>query len=345
MKTILYTYFGQLGTNFKEDIPGHMFYQVPLIESLKYVITFDKVDFYSYLDYNTQEGYFEFPDTKVGELLKNTMDDLLDKYCPTYNEILSNIANEKYEYLVLKARFRNLSTLSKKMTDAYQFESIILHALECGYSPEKIIVLDTDLSMPKNFTSWLKKEGIRILIPSIDFAPMSKNFAKELLTINANRRVLNDAIYYGNLSFGNYKKGHSKNNIVNDCIHWLHNVSHFEENYCLTIAGKVDNHFKNIHIIPRTEREKIWFHFESARLCLNVSKDLYCERKFVPARVYESLLFGVIPVSYNMPYIYPAMSFDNIEQFEEIAKFILELSQDDYYSIYSKVLQEFILDK
>lgn len=347
MNKSLYCYFGQLGTNFTVDMPGHMFYQAPLLDAISEGFSVDKFDFYSYIPQELQERHYSHPQSPLGDFVSDTLDRLIDSYCKSsFERLLHSIKDKAYEKIFLKARFRNLSTLTKKWNDAYQFETIIRTALDSGYFPQNIIIIDTDLSMNPDFINHIRNEGVIIEIPTITFNPMTNNFAERLLDIHKDRCNTGNAIYYGNLEFSNYKTGHSKNKIVLDCIKLLSNLEHNGYNYGLTIAGN-GNPIDSVQIanILRKDRGEIWSSFETSSLSLNVSKDLYVQEKFVPARVYESLMFGCLPVSYKMPFIFPALSFDNIFEFEEISKFILELSDSDYRSLYEKTLRHFILDK
>lgn len=343
MKTSLYCYFGLLGNNVKLDIPGHNFYQLPLIDSLKERYQFNKVDFYSYIPEELQKDGVNYPtDSELGLLFADLYQDNIDNYCVPFNDILLNISNKVYDKLFLKARFRNISTLKKKWTDAFEFESIIQEALNSGYNPNDIIIIDTDLSMPPHFLEWLELNKVIRIIPSIDFSPITKSFAEKLIKVHSNRNTFDRAFYYGNLDFKNYKPGHEKDDIVHDCINSIKNTDHFGLGYEFKYTSKENSDYT---IINRTERDCIWDYFISTKLCLNVSKDLYTKVNFIPARVYEAVIFGAIPVSYKMPYIVDYLSFENIEQLEEIKLFLLEMNQVEYSSFYERFVRDFILNK
>jgi hypothetical protein len=85
-------------------------------------------------------------------------------------------------------------------------------------------------------------------------------------------------------------------------------------------------------LIPRQNREEIWNSFTNSLVSINVSKDLYLQVGFTPARVYESIIFGVIPVSYMKGH-HPAMTFETVDDFFEICKFLSECSAGDYFKI------------
>ena len=88
----------------------------------------------------------------------------------------------------------------------------------------------------------------------------------------------------------------------------------------------------NVSLVGRECRDLIWEKFRSSRVSINVSKDLYLKEKVIPARVYESIIFGVIPVSYKSG-PHPAMTFETVEDFWEICKFLAECTHEDYMKI------------
>ena len=346
----LYAYFGYLG-NFSTDIPGHTFYQIGLIDQLCNHHHIDKVDFFSYLSKdsvgasNKNPVWTKSPVTPVFE--KYTME-RIRSYNLGFEKILENIRKERYDKIFLKARFRNLSTLTKQLTDARQFEEIIKVAVETGQAT-KIIILDTDLSLSPEFIEFCKAKGISFEIPSIDYPNVSKDFIKDCEKIwleETDRFANNDRLfYYGNISFGNYKKGHAKNPIVVDAIKKAGEFKSFTgKKYEVSIAGKLDidlaRDFSEIgaSLIQRSEREQIWNQYCASTLSLNVSKDIYVERGFYPARVYESLIFGAIPVSYKDYRIHEALGFNDLIKFEEILAFFKESGPEDRAAIYSKCI-------
>jgi hypothetical protein len=107
----------------------------------------------------------------------------------------------------------------------------------------------------------------------------------------------------------------------------------------MSVAAKKDLGLENwigkmnkVSLIAREDRERIWEHFRLSMVSVNVSKDLYIKEKFIPARVYESIIFGTIPVSYKWGQ-HPAMTFETVEDFWEICKFLAECSRKDYLKI------------
>ena len=66
----LYCYFGELGI-FEENIPGHTFYQIGLLDAISEKYGNDNFDFYNYMD---TDGVFAvrpiYPDGILGQVLK-----------------------------------------------------------------------------------------------------------------------------------------------------------------------------------------------------------------------------------------------------------------------------------
>jgi len=342
-KIALYAYFGELGL-FSDNIPGHTFYQLGLIDSISQKYEIQKVDFFNYIkDVDDDQLHHPvFPSDDLGKLMSSISDEIINKYLISYEEVLHKIRNREYSSLFLKARFRNLSTLQKKLKDSFKFENIIATALEAGYDPSDIVILDTDLSLSKSFLYTIGDMGIVREIPSITMPGISKRVLDSCLAIHENNPenltpTSVKLLYYGNLSFGNYKAGHSKNQIINEIIESADSVKMFDgTEFELTIAAKVDDSLQswvapmnNVSLVGRECRDLIWEKFRSSRVSINVSKDLYLKEKFIPARVYESIIFGVIPVSYKSG-PHPAMTFETVEDFWEICKFLAECTHEDY---------------
>ena len=339
----LYAYFGELGI-FDTNIPGHTFYQIGLMDALSEKFGTDQFDFLNYISDKYTSGSIdpEFPAGELGDLMTRYSRKLINNYQIAYPEVIEKIMNKEYDKLFLKARFRNLSTLQKKLKDAKIFEDIITTALSVGYSPENIVIIDTDLSLSESFLETIKVLGLSREIPSITMPGMSKGFIDDCLQIhekNQDRRTTN-LMYYGNLSFDNYKEGHSKNPIINDIIQSVDSTQMFDGTpFTMSVAAKIDLSLENwigqmekVSLIAREDREFIWEHFSYSMVSVNVSKDLYLKEKFIPARVYESIIFGTIPVSYKWGQ-HPAMTFETVEDFWEICKFLAECSRKDYLKI------------
>ena len=350
----LYAYFGELGF-FDADIPGHSFYQIGLLDSISSVYGVDQFDFYSYLDPPNGgaawlSGYPrpKYPDGIFGQVFNSHTDRLVRNYRVTPEDVVEGIKSKVYSKIFLKARFRNLATLAKKMTDAFAFESIITTALEAGYRPTDIIIVDTDLSMSEQFVKHLYNIGIPIIAPSITLPGIGQNFLADCLEIHSKNKTKkeNRIFYYGNLSFENYKAGHEKNPIVKDIIAGVCELTTFDgSQYQMTVAAKETpailqwlQNEKFVDFIPRTNREAIWTVMSSSNVCLNVSKDLYLEKDFTPARVYEAITCGIIPVSFKKSHV-SAMAFNTVFEFEEICKFLAECSPTDYFKILKQIAE------
>ena len=138
----LYAYFGELGI-FDTNIPGHTFYQIGLMDALSEKFGTDQFDFLNYISDKYTSGSIdpEFPAGELGDLMTRYSRKLINNYQISYPEVIEKIMNKEYDKLFLKARFRNLSTLQKKLKDAKIFEDIITTALSVGYSPENIVII------------------------------------------------------------------------------------------------------------------------------------------------------------------------------------------------------------
>lgn len=348
--TALYAYFGELGIFF-DDIPGHTFYQIGLLDSISHNLGIDQFDFYNYLDEEAFDPNLprpQFPDGLGSAVFTKYSDRLIDNYRIQYLKVLENIKEKKYSHVILKARFRNLSTLAKKINDTHRFEQIILAALDAGYDPSNIIILDTDLSLSDNFLNFVNEHKIKILTPSISISAIGTNFIYDCLqwhkdNISSLSRNSN-LFYYGNLDTSNYKPGHTKNKIIHEIIDTISGVKTlYGQGFNLKIAaketpllGELIDTKKNVSLISRKERFEIWQAMETSLLSINVSKDKYIMAKFTPARVYESVALGIIPVSYKAS-THPAMAFNDVDQFFEICKFLSEVSPTEYLDILEKV--------
>jgi hypothetical protein len=343
----LYAYFGQLGI-FEDNIPGHTFYQLGLMDELSKKYSVEKFDFVNYLHTDGDSLLRPmFPNDKLGEVFNRFSNKLLETYQIGQGQVIENIRNKRYSKLFLKARFRNLSTLEKKLRDADYFERIIELALSAGYDPADIVILDTDLSLSAGFLHTIKELGISRQIPSITMPGCSKEFMDACLDVHQTHanKVPTHLIYYGNLSFDNYKEGHSKNPIINDIISEIDGARKFDGgSFNMTVAAKhhptleswIDT-MSNVALCPRENREAIWMDMQVSQVSVNVSKDLYLKEGFIPARVYESVIFGTIPVSYKDSRFHPAMSFETVDDFFEICKFLSDCSRGDYYKILTQI--------
>ena len=350
-KKALYTYFGYLGI-FNTDIPGHTFYQLGLIDQLCKTHGVEKVDFYSYLSEDNIGRDFTdpvYPDERASCIFEKYTERRIDSYNPSLACVISAIEAGEYDKIFLKARFRNLSTLSKGLTDARQFEKIIKVACETGQA-EKVIILDTDLSLDPEFVEFCKGNGISFEIPSIDYPNISSNFLLDCsnMWLSGPRfDKIDDIFYYGNIAFKNYKSGHAKNPILPAALKTIQDFRSFTgKSYTLRVAGKVDqiivDELDATHFINRGDREKIWQAYSNCGLVLNISKDLYLERGFTPARVYESLIFGAIPISFGDDRLHAALGFKDLTELTEILAFFKDSSPSDRAQLYSSCVTQLL---
>lgn len=345
----LYCYFGELGF-FDNNIPGHSFYQIGLLDSLfeKYSVVFD---FYNYLDTNVAEpNRPKYSEDAIGKAISNHADSLIKSYRISYSDVIKNINNRVYSKLFLKARFRNLSTLEQKLKDATRFETIIQHALSCKYDPADIIVIDTDLSLSEEMIATLNNLKIQIEIPSITIPGISQHFLNVCMEVHEKQissvKKPSTLIYHGNLDSNNYKYGHYKNQIIFEIVESVNHEFMFDKTtFDLVLAAKVTDvtlklveKMPRVILVPRQNRELIWSALSGSLASINVSKDLYLEKNFIPARVYEAIMAGTIPVSYKKSKV-KAMSFDTTDDFFEICKFLKECSPADYFNVFYKLAE------
>lgn len=357
-KLSLYAYFGLLGFH-KIDSPGHSFYQIGLLDSIR-ELSNCKFDFYSYYPNYLKNIEFEISTDKLGYLYNSYFKKLINEYNIDFNKVIMNIKDKKYERLYLKARFRNLSTLSKKWDDTYQFENILNTAIKYGYRKDEIFILDTDLSL-SNFFIKKYENKITIFKPSIDFPGISNSFLNDAIEININNYISykqkHSLVYYGNTDTSKYKSGNHKNEILKDILYTVSMTDYeFENNLNLFLIDKISNDKKinfiseselnkniaNILIINRADRNTIWKILKDSLIMINVSKDKYDSLKFIPARIYEAMMFGMIPVSYKFSFINKAFSFSNIFEFNEIIKYLNEIDAEDLKNAYLHYCESYL---
>ena len=330
--TSLYAYFGVLGLH-AVDSPGHALYQVGLLQSIKESFNEEKFDFYSFysLEELAQAGTtIRYPNSDLGKVFEKYCDSLMAEYCIELERVMEKIDRKEYSKIYLKARFRNLSALEKKRTDAYDFERMLQAAVAAGYSKEEIVILDTDLSLSESFCSnW--DEHATFLIPSIHFPGISSKFLKECIaTIDWEKKTA-AYVFYGNIDTANYKKGNEKSPILNESLKWTIDFLQEKPSKLIVICKKKDFFSLEtvVEHIDRSDREKIWEGLQKSTVMLNVTKEKYNAVRFIPARIYEALIFGMIPVSYGYSFLNKAFSFNSIFEFSEIIKYLDECSMDD----------------
>ena len=352
MQNSLYAYFGLVDLH-TVDMPGHSLYQLGLIDSISETFGDEKFDFFSYLpddiiDENTNTST-SFPSNGLGTIFNKYYNQLIaDNYCVDLAHVLNTIAKKEYRKLYLKARFRNLSTLAKKWKDTLAFEKIIDAALAAGYTKNEIVILDTDLSLPGTFVQ--KYQGkLSFLIPSISFPGISNRFLDECIEYHSeNYSKDGSTVFYGNIDTSNYKAGNHKSDILHECISELQNE--YENNPSQddmlflihkTTSTIVDHNPVTVHV-GRHSRREIWDTLIPSSIMLNVTKDKYNIEQFIPARVYEALIFGMIPVSYTFEWLSKTFSFNNIEDFLEIVKYIRGLdNSEDIHTAYLQFVKDY----
>jgi hypothetical protein len=327
----LYAYFGLLDLH-QIDSPGHSLYQIGLVDSLRESFGEEKFDFYSYypVEVIKSANLQGFPETDLGRLFHKYRTELFDQPLHNIDELLQLISQKTYSKLYLKARFRNLSTLSKKWKDARDFDRIVQCAIDAGYSKEEIIILDTDLSLSDKFVDQTK-DFVTILIPSIDFPGISNMFLVDCVNLNLTQSKKGiTSVFYGNIDTSKYKSGNSKSKILPEALEWVGRNHWSRDEYFYLVCKKNDFDLvsdkltQSTYHVDRKDRIKIWETLESSRIMINITKEKYNERKFIPARIFEAIIFGMIPVSYKFDFLCPAFSFENLEDLSEIYMYLNE---------------------
>jgi len=348
--TSLYAYFGLVDLH-NVDMPGHSLYQLGLMDSLKETYGEIRFDFFSYLPDNIIDENSDtngcFPANGLGSVFNAYYDELIADYCPSLDVVLTKIANKEYNRLYLKARFRNLSTLAKKWKDALSFEKIVDAAISAGYDANDIIILDTDLSLPGSFHKKYKGK-VEIAMPSIHFKGISDRFLNACIAVHE-ADYLKDAsvVFYGNIDTSNYKSGNQKSTILPTCIGALQEEymnNEIEEQPVVLIHKPTPEELSHpiTNHINRKDRHEIWDALSISGIMLNVTKEKYDDLRFIPARIYEALIFGMVPVSYKFNWLSSTFSFETIEDMLEIVKYLRELdTSEDIKSAYLHFVKEY----
>jgi hypothetical protein len=330
----LYAYFGLLDLH-NIDSPGHSLYQLGLVDSIGTHFGESKFDFYSYYPEEVIKSckLSGFPESELGQVFHKYRKKLFENPIHNIGTLLESIAKKEYSKLFLKARFRNLSTLAKKWKDAREFEEIIEAAFRAGYTKDEIFILDTDLSLPDSFyEKYFNK--VTVVIPSIDFPGISLDFLQDCVNANHSEKDYSNfsSVFYGNIDTSKYKSGNDKSEILGSVVTMLDSLHNIRENnanpfYLICKENDFNSIFKvgdNTKHVPRNERSQIWDTLEASLIMVNVTKEKYNEVKFIPARIYEAMIFGMIPISYKFDFLCKAFSFETIEDFIEIYKYLLE---------------------
>jgi len=349
----LYAYFGLLDLH-SIDSPGHSLYQIGLIDAIREEFNEEKFDFYSYYPEHTLATIaldeVKYPDTARGRLLSQYRANLIDLYALPTETMLKNITEKKYNKLYLKARFRNLSTLAKKWKDAAVFEEIINTALASGYKKDEIIILDTDLSLSESFYQGYS-DKVTVLIPSIDFPGISEKFLQDCVEVNTAEItdmpfeiMEKNIVYYGNIDTSTYKAGNSKSPDLLPILEWLQGRCANTGKKFIAICKEKDRAHLQVgsEFVARNDRRQIWKTLATSVVMLNVTKEKYDSEKFIPARIYEAMIFGMVPVSYKFDWLSSAFSFNNELDLNEILKYLDECSPSDLRAAYLHFIKDYL---
>lgn len=344
----LYAYFGLLDLH-TIDSPGHSLYQIGLVDSLRESFGEEKFDFYSYYPEEVIKSaeLQGFPSTDLGKLFNKYRIKLFDSPIHNIDNLLNKIKNKEYSKLYLKARFRNLSTLSKKWKDAKEFDQIIECAISSNYSKEEIVILDTDLSLSDKFIDQVK-DFVTILIPSVDFPGISNTFLADCVNLHLSKSKNGiSSVFYGNIDTSNYKNGNQKGQILINVLNWV-NQNHWskdEKFYIISKKNDFDSFLnKNLSAqhIDRKDRLEIWRILESSRIMINITKEKYNSVRFIPARIFEAMIFGMIPISYKFDFLCSAFSFNNIDDLSEIYAYLSECDTNSLDQAYSYFINSYL---
>lgn len=346
----LYSYFGLLDLH-SVDSPGHSLYQLGLIDSIKNTFGEDSFDFYSYYPEEILKNHrgleLTYPECELGEVFTKYQTKLINHYIPTLDSVLEQIKNKQYVRLYLKARFRNISTLTKKWKDALAFEKILDAAINSGYQKTEIIVLDTDLSLPDSFYTKYSAH-ITIIIPSIDFPGISEDFLIDCVDVHRKEFINKkfNSVFYGNINTTNYKSGNSKSQSLLPTLELLEKFhTEISDSKFIAICKESDldsKIFKNTTHIARHDRQGIWQVLTESLIMVNVTKEKYDTRKFIPARIYEAIIFGMIPISYKFEFLSKTFSFTTEEDLTEILKYLFECDPENRFHAYLHFINQYI---
>ena len=311
MNRALYCYFGLLGDN-DIDIPGHSFYQLPLISTLSKHYGIDIFDFYSYLPTKYKINTPFVPYNVIDQFY---FDKLIDVYNISLNDVIFNVSHNKYDLIILKARFRNKSTLSKKWFDTLKFELLLDFAKSRNVD---FIILDTDLSIDRtqfsNVTT-IKKLDTNTIMSYMLFHKKEKN---------------NNILYYGNIDTSNYNSGQGKSDML---LEFFYTVPSYDTSHKYIVVSKTNPKFKNTYFIKRTNRRLIYTNYKNSTYSLNITKPLYTQKHFIPARIFESIMHYSIPISYDFNFLLPYLSFSNLMEYFEILKYLDSATSSDINKI------------
>lgn len=347
----LYAYFGLMDLH-RIDSPGHSLYQIGLVDSIRETYGDTQFDFYSYYPKNIIEshsaGIKHYPDEGLGVIFNRFTKELFGNeeglvMSLHFEIVVKNIKEQKYKNLYLKARFRNLSTLRKKWLDALEFETIIETAISAGYAPHQINILDTDLSLSERFVEKYR-DKINIIVPSIDFPGVSQNLLNTCRLFHEKSKSKKDGsvVFYGNLDTSKYKAGNSKSEMLNLVLKELDKIQNGKFKVVCKQQDFENQLFENAKWIARNDRFLIWDTLIKSNVMINVTKEKYNEEGFIPARVYEAMLFGMIPVSYNFKFLSETFSFSNLTELKEILYYLEECSEADYRIAYNTFIKEYL---
>ena len=156
------------------------------------------------------------------------------------------------------------------------------------------------------------------------------------------------SVFYGNIDTSKYKSGNSKSEILPNALEWIarNHWSRDEDFYLVCKKNDFDSVSDKLtsstYHLDRKNRIKIWGTLESSRIMVNITKEKYNDRRFIPARIFEAIIFGMIPVSYKFDFLCPAFSFENLEDLSEIYIYLNECDEAGLEQAYKHFINCYI---
>jgi hypothetical protein len=185
-------------------------------------------------------------------------------------------------------------------------------------------------------------------VPSIDFPGISEEFLIDCVEVhrkNYQNKKFN-SVFYGNINTSSYKNGNSKSDVLMPVLDWFDKYhSSIDGGKFFTICKESDLNLgthPNTNLVLRNDRRRIWQVLSESTIMLNITKEKYNDNRFIPARIYEAMIFGMIPVSYQFEFLSKTFSFTTSDDLSEIVKYLAECEPDDIFSAYLYFINHYI---
>lgn len=328
MSKVLYGYFGSL-IEHNEDIPGHPLYQLNLLDTLGERLNITELDV---MHYNSRITSFPvvLPESRT-ELHRGLVS--REFYPREFAEVCRNIRDRKYDFILLKHRFRNLSRLRDQHgLDVAIYEKLLVQALSKNI---QVYILDTDLSIEESFFSEFKNVGIisycldhhpqrqdMYLIPTseIIFSQAQESF---MLKKSLSVFEFDGNNYFKDPRLAQYlKRLRGFDGILLHGKYWGKDEHRQVDGVkCFNIGAL--NKFISVQVFDRRVStyflEQTW---NTARVTVNLTKPLYEKCNFVAPRIVEAFMMGIFPlVPDGYKFMHPDLRFSSYYEFEQKARF------------------------